>query len=66
MPEAQKSRKRVLLNIFELESRFKVLKLRYPEDLFIVFYNSAFLVSSDDQRSRNMLMPGIQPIFSEV
>jgi hypothetical protein len=66
MPEAQKSRKRVLLNIFELESRFKVLKLRYPEDLFIVFYNSAFLVSSDDQRSRNMLMPEIQPIFSEV
>lgn len=66
MPEAQKSGKRVLLNIFELESRFKVLKLRYPEDLFIVFYNSAFLVSSDDQRSRNMLMPEIQPIFSEV
>ena len=66
MPEAQKSRKRVLLNIFELESRFKVLKLRYPEVLFIVLYNSAFVVSSDDQRSRNMLMPEIQPIFSEV
>lgn len=62
MPEAQKSRKRVLPNMLELEPRFKVLKLRRPEeDLFSVLQEDCKVWVFF-----HVLISRIHPIFSEA